>query len=249
MTVKIDNIPMELRQCQQWVAWKYGKARADGKRPKIPINPHTGKEAKANDPTTWADFATAQAAVERWAIEGVGFMFADDGEYTGIDFDDCIVDGVLGAAVAGVVGVFDSYTEISPSSLGVKVWVRATKPAWAKCVKAGVLGCKQVEIYDKGRFFTVTGQRLPTAPATVASRQAELNDLCAELWPKSSGGEGATVCKSVIPSSAVSQLGGGAVGNALERCWKCILAMRESVSGEQGHNALLGRRVPVSVSG
>lgn len=235
MTVNLDNIPQELRQIPQWVGWKYGPKRADGKRPKLPINPHTGRAAKPNDPATWADYSTAQAAVKSYTLEGVGFMFADGGGLVGVDFDDCIIKGVLAPAAAGVVRVLDSYAEISPSGLGVKVWVKATKPAGAGCRREAVLGCTRVEIYNGGRFFTVTGNVLPGAPATVEARQSELNDLCADLWPKNAAKIGPTVCQTVIPSSAVSQLGGDAVG----RCWACILKMRTSESGNGGHDALL----------
>ncbi len=45
----IDNIPEELRALPQWVVH----------RKKVPYNPHTGDYAKAGQPDTWTDFATA----------------------------------------------------------------------------------------------------------------------------------------------------------------------------------------------
>jgi hypothetical protein len=238
VTANTDNIPIELRQIPQWVGWKSGRARADGKRPKLPINPRNGRTAKSDDPATWGDFAAALAAVERFALEGVGFMFAEGGEYTGIDFDNCIVGGVIVPQVEGVLGVLDSYAEISPSGEGIKVWVKGTKPTGAGCRCAGVLGCKQVEIYDKGRFFTVTGRHWAGTPATVEARQAALDDLCRELWPEPTGAaKGGELCQVVIAPNTVSQLAGSM--EAMERCWRCILKMRPSVDGDGGHNALL----------
>jgi len=237
MTFNGENIPQELRDLPRWVGWKYGKARADGKRPKLPINASNGRDAKSNDPATWATFLAAVEAVARLALEGVGFVLGDG--YAGVDFDECIVGGKVVPQVVGVLGVFNSYAEISPSQTGIKQIVKGRKPEGAGCQRRAVLGCKQVEIYDTGRYFTITSQRVPGTPGTVENRQAELTDLCNELWPKTAEKQAVTVCQNDIPSSAVSQLGGNAQAGALDRCWRCILAMRESVSGEGGHDALL----------
>ena len=54
----------------------------------MPLNAHTGKGAKSNDPRTWAAFDAALAAAEARADWGVGYMF--DGETFGVDIDHCI---------------------------------------------------------------------------------------------------------------------------------------------------------------
>lgn len=71
----------ELRQLRQWVAyrrvWNAGKGRYD----KLPVNPHDGSNAKANDARTWGTFDDAQ----RYAVKngltgnvgGIGFEFAN----------------------------------------------------------------------------------------------------------------------------------------------------------------------------
>lgn len=48
MITKIQNIPSELKQVDQWVCWVGND--------KIPKNPYTGYNAKSNDKSTWSDF-------------------------------------------------------------------------------------------------------------------------------------------------------------------------------------------------
>jgi primase-polymerase (primpol)-like protein len=56
----------------------------------------------------------------------------------------------------------------------VKVFLRAAKPG-ARCRKAYRDG--EVEMYDHGRFFVVTGRRLPDVPSGIECRQKQLDGL------------------------------------------------------------------------
>src|ERR1019366_6507934 len=62
--------------------------------------------------------------------------------------------------------------EISPSGRGVKIWVRAHLDGPGKRV---VYEDGAVEVYDRGRYFTVTGQTLNGAPLQVAEHQTEIS--------------------------------------------------------------------------
>ena len=55
--VTLKNIPEELIEFDQWVAWK--AIHTENKIKKIPINPKTGQTAKVNDPDTWTSFEDA----------------------------------------------------------------------------------------------------------------------------------------------------------------------------------------------
>jgi putative DNA primase/helicase len=162
-------VPAELKQLPNWVVWKWGKARNDGKRAKLPINPHTGTAARVNDSSTWGTFEEADAE----GYEGKGFMFS--GEYVGIDFDDCRnpATGVIEPGVMKVIEGLNSYTEISPSGKGVHVIVKATLPGKGKRRNG-------IEIYHQGRYFTVTG-RVVGKYSRLRECQAEVDDLYAYL--------------------------------------------------------------------
>src|SRR5262249_44775875 len=66
-----------------------------------------------------------------------------------------------------VLDKLDSYAEISPSGTGTKVFVQGRLPG------AGRHG-QGLEMYDSGRFFTVTGQHLAGTPRSVEARQEQL---------------------------------------------------------------------------
>lgn len=174
------NIPAELAALPQWVCWG-----APGRPRKCPYDPRSGTPAKAGQPDTWADFSTAAGAVAAGQYEGIGFEFAENGRIVGIDFDHCIRGGNLLPWAAGWVERLDSYTEISPSGEGLHVFVIAELPG------PGIKRPK-AEMYDRGRYFTVTGNPWggPAKPLRAAQNvvDALFGELQAEvrkaaLWP------------------------------------------------------------------
>lgn len=172
------NIPTELLDLAQWVVWKFEQRPGEKKPTKILYNPATGQRADSTDPRTWATFADASNAYERGDYAGLGFVVTDDDPYVGVDLDGCIVDGGLTDNANRWLLLLDSYTEITPSGVGVRVWVRGKKPG-GRC-KNAKLG---VEIYETERFFTVTGNRLMNMPTTINDRQSELEALYNEVFP------------------------------------------------------------------
>jgi hypothetical protein len=177
----LDAIPADLRAVDHWVLWEWKKRK--GKWTKVPYSPKTSEEAKANDPATWDSFDNALATARRYhkQFDGIGFEFSPDDPFTGIDLDDAIDPdtGELKPWARHLVERFSSYTEFSPTRTGVKIVVRGRKPG-DKCKKKYEDG--EIEIYDQGRYFTITGQRLPGTPATIEDRQAELDTTYAELF-------------------------------------------------------------------
>ncbi len=149
------NIPEELSQLRQWVCWRF--AERDGKPTKEPINPtYTGRKASTTDPTSWSTFKHALSVYEMHPLlDGIGFVFTARDPYCGIDFDNCIEGGVLDPWVEGWIDRLGGYTELSPSGTGVHVIVKAELPGGGKNNRA-----RGVEIYDRERFFTVTGRAL-----------------------------------------------------------------------------------------
>ncbi len=177
------RIPAALRERSQWVCWKY--ITRGGKQTKCPVNARGGGRADSTDPATWASFDEVVAAWKAGGYAGIGYVFTADGPFAGIDLDGCIDDaGNIVAAAREIIDALNSYTEISPSGRGVKVFVGGRKPEGIGCKSKAIAGFKESEVYDRDRFFTVTGQRVPDTPAEVEDRQAALDALCIRLWPK-----------------------------------------------------------------
>ena len=175
----LANVPAALKEHPRWVTWKY--VERDGKPTKCPFDPKTGSASSSTDPATWATFDEALAAYQADSLAGVGFVFAPDGDVCGVDLDDSIdpTTGVLKPWARAIVERLNSYTEVSPSGHGVKIFLRAKKPG-SRCRKAYHDG--EVEMYDAGRFFTVTGQRLPNVSANVEQRQDALAALYKQVF-------------------------------------------------------------------
>lgn len=166
-----SNIPNELRKYPNWVLYKLPD--------KIPYDPKTGKRAKTTDPKTWGTCEQALKALNKGGYDGIGFVFSKNTGLTGIDLDHCIEDGNILPWGKKIIDNLNSYTEISPSGTGIHIITKGKKPG--KSCRKG-----HVEIYDSGRFFTITGNLLPGCPVDVQDRQAELNALYDEIFGKSS---------------------------------------------------------------
>ena len=157
--VNVEAIPALLRERPHWVCWRYETRAGDPKPTKVPINARTGTRASSTDPTTWSPFAEALAAS---AHDGLGYVFAPDDGVVGLDLDGCR-DAETGAIAPWAVEMLAdtrSYTEVSPSGRGLHVFLLGTLPPGPR--KRGA-----VELYDRGRFFTVTGGGLDAMPAEV----------------------------------------------------------------------------------
>lgn len=206
----VDNIPAELKSLPQWVNWTF--MVRDGKQTKVPIEPSTRRFAKANDPSTWDSFEAACDTLGRHPnLAGIGFVFTEHDPYAGIDLDRCLdTEGRL-LWGADIIESLATYTEVSPSGTGVKAFLRASKRDIEHCRKDGFgpAGDGEIEIYDRNRFFVVTGRTLPHTPAEIADGQTALDDLCARLWPP----QGATA-----PPAAQSP-------DAKAECLRAMLAM------------------------
>src|SRR5450759_2851851 len=143
----------ELRPGQQWICFD---------KDKVPYNPLTGQEAKANDASTWATYEQAEKASRRY--QGIGREFLKDQGITGIDLDHCIDDqGQLTPFAQETITRLDSYTEYSPSGRGLHIWVHGSIPKNHGADKDAD-GENCVEMYDCKRYFTITGKHFPGTP-------------------------------------------------------------------------------------
>lgn len=166
----------ELRQYRQFVAWRY--VERDGRRTKLPVHPGTGEAASSTDPDTWASCDEARVAARQFgASGGIGFVVTVDDPFVGIDIDHCLdADGRLTPEAQLIVTRLDSYTEVTPSGKGLRVYVKGKLPPTGR--RRG-----NVEMYEAARFFTVTGWHLAGTPEEIRERPVELLALHAELFP------------------------------------------------------------------
>ena len=88
-TVLRDNVPGELRAKRQWMAWRRGDAKPDGRFDKPPVSLRHGYDGSSNNPSDWGTFEEAVAFAQRHGLPGVEFVFTKDDPYCGVDLDQC----------------------------------------------------------------------------------------------------------------------------------------------------------------
>ena len=177
------TLPAELRTLPQWVAWRWEDVQGKPKPTKVPYRScEPRRKASTTDPATWSTYDDAVKAVVDGDGDGIGFVFTGDDPYTGVDFDDCVDGETIDPTVAALIGELDSYSEFSPSGTGVHTIVRAElnggrnrtgKTSWGGAF----------EVYDRDRFFCMTGDLIPAAPLSVNARQGQLDRARTAIFP------------------------------------------------------------------
>ena len=154
MPLSVDS----LKRLKIWVLWK----SIDGR--KLPFQPG-GAVVKANDSSTWHTYQEVRDAYdedpERWS--GIGTEFCDP--FVGIDLDFKTFPGAkpfdyetFPQYAKDIVRQQDSYTEFSPSGLGLHILCYRPSGSPAFTIKNHEAG---VEVYTEGRYFAYTGKRVP----------------------------------------------------------------------------------------
>lgn len=178
LSVEPAGVPKTLTARKRFVAWEYRLNKNRDKWSKVPLRPDGGGLASSTDETTWG------TPNEAWRVyqpngkpvkAGIGYVFvAKDGE-VGVDLDACRnpETGELDAVAKLIVAKLNTYCEVSPSGLGVKLWARGDWPIDADNQNAE----HGIEVYRDSRYFAVTGVRVEGTPADIRECQAELDWL------------------------------------------------------------------------
>lgn len=137
-----------MRDTCRWVCWR--AVERDGKVTKVPFHPN-GHPASSTDSSTWSTLNDC----DMYACDkdvGIGFMLGDG--WLGVDFD-AVYDPEHGWASEWVqkwIDRADTYVEMSPSGTGAHaIFRQGALPLWSQNRRGNV------EVYDKARFFCVTG--------------------------------------------------------------------------------------------
>ncbi len=188
MTTLVE-VPSTLKNIPNWVSWKL--VNKDGEDSKVPFIPGTVRHASSTDSSTWTTFDAALANTSVSNTEGVGFVIhgaAIDEQIVGFDLDGCRdpKTGEITSWAETIVNQLDSYTEITPSGLGLRVWVKGKLPGkdrvFSLATSAGFGDKVKIEVFDRARYFTVTGDSFFDEPGEVEARDlTEVYKLCSEF--------------------------------------------------------------------
>jgi hypothetical protein len=173
-----ENIPPALTDLDLWILWRYVWINDKQKWDKPPLNAN-GHEISITDTANWLTFAEALAVYQQGSFDGIGIVLTGNENITAVDLDKCLDDTWPHEFITGL----DSYTELSPSGNGYHIFVTAKKPDGMGC-KSKNFHESKVEVYDKGRYLTVTGQRVEGTPQDIQGRQKQIESIFAPLMPK-----------------------------------------------------------------
>jgi len=160
-----DSLPKQMITARRWVLWRYSFLK--DKWTKIPWN--TNRKASSTNPDTWMSFEEVKEAYQTKKYAGIGFVLGWDDtidkNWLGVDLDkvyDPDTDVWSMPEWRDLVYGLDTYTEFSPSGTGIHAigWGEKTGEKCQKKTDAG-----DIEFYDKGRYFTVTGRRIEAVTA------------------------------------------------------------------------------------
>ena len=190
-TLDPSQIHDGLKMFDRFTGWNW--VLKDGKWGKPPRDPKTGRAGSSTDPDKWSSFDIAIEAQRVGKVECIGFVLgeADGGIcFSGIDLDDCRdpETGELSETAKEIIATMDTYTEVSPSGTGIKIFCIGSLPAGHKTENRA----KTVEIYTSGRYFAITGRRIDGTPKRVEHRQEQLE----AVWQKYIGSEQPAVAES-----------------------------------------------------
>jgi putative DNA primase/helicase len=213
MELDLDLPPAPLTEYTQWITWHY-QQRANGRQTKPPVAPFDGTHnAAVDDSSTWRSYTDACAYHERsdTDTDGLGFVLTETDPLAGIDLDDCYnpETGEIEPWAGDIIETIDSYTEISPSGYGIRIWLLGSLPDESRTTATQLRtvhslfdqDIPQIEVYDNNRYLTVTGEQFTRGGDGIADRCAAFRDVYHEYVAKSTQDDTDTVDTDVGDSS------------------------------------------------
>lgn len=206
--VEPENIPATLKAHARWAPWRGEWNAKRGKWDKVPCSP-SGYRLSTKRPAAWVAFETALQAHQRGGFDGVGYLMTGEHGLVGVDLDRCVDgDGKLTPWARELIESAGSYAELSPSGTGARLFLAGAAP------HDGCNHAQGLEVYagHAPRFLTVTGRRLPMAPAGVNAAPPGFLDALAKrygLEPKTRaeiGGQPDLVDELALPDLAALEL-------------------------------------------
>lgn len=164
--------PAVLRELKQWLVWKFEPNPKPGKKDlKVPHYAKSGTkrgwfpgvrgkkigQGSTEELPLLVTFEEAKAAAIQRGMEGVGLAMVEGCPITALDFDHCVIDGVIHPDVEALIA--GTYAEISPSGTGVRAFVKGNLGDRSDAhPEDGSFG---FETYASSRFVTFTGDMTP----------------------------------------------------------------------------------------
>ena len=166
---KLSRALAPLIERPQWAIWRWTQL-PNGNWQKPPFMAmHPDRHASTKDPSTWADYATAFAAVQAGHGDGISYILTEADPHAAIDLDNCRDTDTHSIDVwaqnfleAGRA----SYSEVTPSGTGCRIWGLAEGASLNRKFTLNING-KDIaaELFRRtNKALTITGYQLDMVP-------------------------------------------------------------------------------------
>lgn len=157
------NSMSELTSLKQWVCWKRGETKPNGRFEKKPcIADFPPYSIDAQDPgyhMSYEDALWATNGPFDFGIEGIGFVPTKDDPFCFLDLDDCIDRPADWCAdwAANIIEELDSFMYLSPSCTGLRIVLKGELAhGGGHYLYQDEAGDHHIEAYDSNQFLTFT---------------------------------------------------------------------------------------------
>ena len=170
---KLPRALAPLLERPQWAVWRWTQ-KPDGTWQKPPfMATQPDRHASTSDPSTWSSYETALAAVRARQADGISYILTEDDSFAAIDLDHCRCLETHSIDIWAQLFLErgrNSYTEVTPSGTGCRIWGLANGGPLHKkfTLKAGPREFEPEKIIFAELFrctrkaLTITGYRLNT---------------------------------------------------------------------------------------
>lgn len=218
------TLPAELRNAKTWLVWRLVQMPGEKKPRKIPYytsgRAREGAQGAPEDLEQLVALDRAVAAVVKGGYSGLGLAMHGSLGLVALDFDDCVVDGVILPEVLELIQ--GTYSEFSPSGTGVRAFFRGSLRDDKDHNEDKTHGFG-VEFFCRKGYVTVTGN--VTGDCEMwgwTETVAPLTDEIVSLYRQRFGG---------VAGGAAG--GTAAVGDEVDDSWFTSLAPKVGLSVEK----------------
>ncbi len=265
-------IPKALTEAPGWLVWRLTQHPGEPKPRKVPFYAATGNprgwpkgRPPGKDPVPTADMPKVQqgtpldigamvsydravAACIKGNYTGIGWAPSPDCGIVALDFDNCVVDGVLDPRIEDVIE--GTYAEISPSGNGVRAFFTGSLPSRKDNADKSLRnpdgtrkdGKFDVEFFGHNGFVTVTGNATPTTELMgLESTILPLTPRVMSLFRQRFGEPGQLTTRTVSAGADddLDDLGIDTQGWTLDQVREVLMACDPECSRETWVNALM----------
>lgn len=162
-------LPKELVSLRAWLVWRLKQVEGEPKPRKIPYYasgvPRSGVQGSQADRAAMVTLSEAVSVAKAGKYTGVGLAMLSGQGLVGLDFDNCVKDGVIDPQVSNIVE--GMYTEFSPSGTGIRSFAlgelksgKDNAPKHRKNPDGSRKDGKfDIEFFGDSGFLTVTGKQ------------------------------------------------------------------------------------------